>query len=159
MIIFDLDRTIWDCFDKNGNQIWAKQMIPPFHTENQFVIDDVNSKCSLKPGVVNYIKWLKKKNCIIYFCSVGAYYKMPRKFQPSIILLETFGILKFFDIKSVLKYKDFDKNLFLKNINERSIFFDDNDKIIKKASVFKKLKVIDAKKIDNWNNLIKAEIC
>ena len=159
MIIFDLDKTIWDCYDAHGNDIWAKQMISPFKKSQNTIIDDVGSKCILKPGILDYLKWLKKKRIRIFYCSVGAYYNLPKKFQPSLMLLNKFGILKMFDLNSVLKYKDFDKNLFLKKVKEASLFFDDNDKIIKKASLIKNLRVYDAKEINDWKYLIKSEIC
>ncbi len=32
--LFDLDNTLWDTFDKNGNPIWAKQLVPPYQIKN-----------------------------------------------------------------------------------------------------------------------------
>ena len=43
--LFDLDRTLWDCQNKYEQEIWAKQLIPPFrfatHYSENIIIDDV----------------------------------------------------------------------------------------------------------------------
>ena len=41
--LFDLDLTIWDCYDKHGNPIWAKQMVAPFKTQGNIVTEDRKS--------------------------------------------------------------------------------------------------------------------
>ena len=44
---------------------------------------------------------------------------------------------------------------FLKNkLNENSVFFDDNDHMLNSISRLTNFKVVDAKLIDDWRNLI-----
>ena len=154
MVIFDLDLTIWECHDVHGNNIWAKQLVPPFQIEGHIVYDDVKSKCTLRKGVYSYIKWLNDNGEIIGYCSVGAYKNLPLKLQPSIILLKKFDLLKFFNGPSMLEYKDYDKTKFLVKINEKSTFYDDNESILQNASKLINIDAIDAKKILNWLLLI-----
>ena len=154
MIIFDLDLTIWECFDKKGNNIWAKQLIPPFKFEKGIIYDDVGSNCSLRRGILEYIRWLYDKNNTISYCSIGAYKNLPSIYQPSILLLKKYDLMKFFNGPSILEYKTFDKINYLKKINEKSIFYDDNDKILEKAFGLENITPIDAKKIMNWEKLI-----
>ena len=37
---FDLDKNIFDTFDKYKNPIWARQMIPPFNKIDDYIIED-----------------------------------------------------------------------------------------------------------------------
>jgi hypothetical protein len=46
--LFDLDLTIWECLNKHGHSIWAKQMVAPFKTQGNIITDDVGSTCFLK---------------------------------------------------------------------------------------------------------------
>ena len=155
MIIFDLDLTVWECKDKNGNNIWAKQLLPPFNLEKETIFDDVGSKCTLKKGVFNYIKWLYENNHTICYCSIGSYKNLPLKFQPSIMLLKKFNLFSFFKNPSVLEYKTFNKMDYLSKIEGKAVFFDDNDKILSDASMLDNLEVTDAKSIKDWSLLIK----
>ena len=154
MIIFDLDLTVWECFNKDGEKIWAKQLLPPFNLKKGVIYDDVFSKCILKKGIFEYIKWLSKKGNIICYCSIGAYKSLPLSYQPSIILLKKFKLYDFFNGPSILEYKSYNKIKFLEKIKEKSIFYDDNDKILNDASSLKHIDVFDAKKIHNWSSLI-----
>ena len=154
MIVFDLDRTIWDCYDKYGNQIWAKQLIKPFTLEDGKIIDDVGSVCFLMKGIYSYIKWLNDNKETICYCSVGRYQNLPDEFQPSINILKVFNLFNFFNGPSILEYKTFSKNIFLEKIKEPSIFYDDNETFLKSVSKIKNFKVKDAKLIKDWEKLI-----
>ena len=52
------------------------------------------------------------------------------------------------------EYKNYDKMNFLESIIEKSVFYDDNDKILNDASSLKHIDVFDAKKIQDWSSLI-----
>ncbi len=154
MYIFDLDLTVWECFNIYNNPIWAKQLIPPFSKQKETITDDVGSRCILKKGVYKYINWLHNNNNTIGFCSVGSYKNLALENQPSIILLKKFNLYKMFNGPKVLEYKTFEKHKFLETISEDSIFFDDNEKFLKLVSKLNNFTVFDAKKINNWENLI-----
>ena len=53
-----------------------------------------------------------------------------------------------------LEYKNYNKMNFLESIKEKSIFYDDNDKILNDASSLECIEVFDAKKIQDWSSLI-----
>ena len=154
MYIFDLDLTVWECFNVHKKPIWAKQLIPPFIKKKYVITDDVGSKCILKKGFSKYIKWLNENGKIIGFCSVGSYQNLPKDLQPSILLLKKFNLYKMFNGPRVLNYKTFKKYDFLKTISEKSYFFDDNDKFLNSVSKLNNFSVIDAKNIYNWEDLI-----
>ena len=59
-----------------------------------------------------------------------------------------------FNGPKVLEYKTFEKIDFLKTISEKSFFFDDNEKFLDSVSKLKNFSIVDAKKINNWENLI-----
>ena len=154
MYIFDLDLTIWECYNSKKQAIWAKQLIPPFKKNYETLTDDVGSICILKKGIINYIRWLKSNNVMIGFCSVGSYKNLPIHLQPSILALKIFNLYEMFNGPKVLEYKTFEKIDFLKTITEKSFFFDDNEKFLDSVSKLKNFSVVDAKKINNWENLI-----
>jgi len=154
MHIFDLDLTLWDCFDKHGNSIWAKQLVPPYRLESDTIFDDVGSKCILRFGVREYLQNLKSKQYKIGFASVGGIYKLPNEFQPSIQLLTLFGIYEYFsDLKS-LQYKTADKTELLKYISEDVVFYDDSQNVLKNLKKYSNVTAIDSTNIMNWNKLI-----
>ena len=68
--IFDLDKTIWDCFDKFGNSIWAKQLLPPFSLSESIVLDDVQNTCHLRAGVKEYMYSFQQLCSKFGYCSV-----------------------------------------------------------------------------------------
>ena len=59
--LFDLDLTLWDTFDKHGNPIWAKQLIPPYHINGDLLTDDVFATCKLRKGIKEYLIHLREE--------------------------------------------------------------------------------------------------
>jgi hypothetical protein len=155
--IFDLDLTLWDCYNKHGDPIWAKQMVWPYHrqvTTNDILTDDVYSFCSLRRGVKEYLKHLKGEGHQIGFLSAGAYHSMPYSQQPSVRMLKMFGIYNDFDYIQVLAYKSFNKAETLTRINQPIIFYDDNQDVLNSVRDLKHVTAIDSKEILDWSNLI-----
>ena len=153
IFIFDLDRTLWDTKDKYSQNIWAKQLIPPYELEGDMVIDDVFSYCKLKPGVVEYLSFLSSKNKKIGFLSSGKLWGTIYKEQPSIYMLNFLGIHDFFNFNRDLLYKTFPKREYLKGFQD-CIFFDDNDEVLAEVSKLKNIKTVDSKEIADWSDLI-----
>ena len=154
MFIFDLDLTVWECFNSSKHPIWAKQLIPPFSIKNYCIEDDVGSSCYLKEGFFDFINYLYNKKHKIGYCSIGAYSGLKEFDQPSIKLLKTFKIYHMFNGPKILEYKTFNKYDYLKTISEKTYFFDDNDHIIKSISSLENIIVYDAKLISDWRNQI-----
>ncbi len=154
MYVFDLDLTIWETFDKRGSPIWAKQLIFPMQkiTED-LVIDDVGSTCSLKKGVREYFSLLKLNNLTIGYVSAGRHWNFDDDHQPSLHLLELFGLSHFFNGMKVLNYKTIKKSEILKEYKQKIIFYDDDDKVIEDVGQLSHVHIFDAKKIDDWSQM------
>ena len=125
--IFDLDKTIWDCSDVYGNSIWAKQLLPPFSINGLVITDDVGSTCRLRNGVHRYMSSLVSSRSLIGYCSVGRVLHLPDQYQPSILLLDMFGLNLFASRLCFLGYKTDSKVNHLANIGD-CIFYDDDQK-------------------------------
>ena len=155
--IFDLDLTIWECFNKNNDPIWAKQMVPPFRLIDGYIIDDVNSKCFLRKSIDQQLLKLHQENNKIGFLSVGAYHNLPYKIQPSILLLKKFNLYPFFNHIKRLEYKTFDKASVIKDIKEPLVFYDDNINVLKSVQKFNNVTAVDSTKISNWDDYEKSD--
>ena len=161
--LFDLDKTLWDCQNKYEQEIWAKQLVPPFrflpcgnvgHSEN-IIIDDVFSRCELREGVKDYLRKISTSENKIGFLSVGAYHGMEMERQPSVKLLQKFNIYEYFTHTKVLQYKTFDKKEILELVKKESdgeeiVFYDDDKKNLDKAKSLG-IKAVDSLNIKNWN--------
>tara|TARA_B100000214_G_scaffold109048_1_gene76933 strand:+ start:587 stop:1108 length:522 start_codon:yes stop_codon:yes gene_type:complete len=154
-LVLDLDKTIWDCYDKNFQEIWAKQLVPPFSTnkDNSELIDDVGGICRLKQDFRFFITEVAKLNLKVCFLSIGARQFTPLRFQPSYIALQEFNLLKFFSGKNHLLYKT-EKKIDFFNKNFISLFVDDSDENLKSVNELEYIKTIDAKLINSWANVI-----
>jgi predicted phosphatase len=150
--LFDLDLTIWEAHDKHGNHIWAKQLIFPLVTiNNSLVTDDVGSQCSLKPGIAEYLNFLKSSGADLGFVSAGRHSDLPDAFQPSLHLIELFDLKKYFNSLKILSYKDQKKSQHILNLAEQITFYDDDDRVIEDVKKVPGVKVVDAKKITDWS--------
>lgn len=148
--IFDLDKTIWDCYDKHGNSIWAKQLIPPFNLSTSEVVDDVQSVCRLRPGFKGYLDSLVSLDSMIGYCSVGKIFNLPYEYQPSIILLDLFQLNCFSPTLSFLGYKTDSKVQHLLDVGH-CIFYDDDPKHHRAVSHYPSIKVVDSSLIHDWS--------
>jgi hypothetical protein len=151
--LFDLDLTIWDCFNKHNDPIWAKQMVFPFNNTDDVIVDDVGSICILREGVKNYLKYLQSGNNKIGFVSAGKHPSIPYEHQQSVHLLRKFGIYNHFNFIKRLESKIYDKTLDVKFVVDKIVFYDDNDDVLNKMKQFKHVIAVDSKEL-NWNDLI-----
>lgn len=157
-VIFDLDKTIWNCYDKYGNSVWAKQMLQPFtKISPRDIIDDVNSTCILDPYIFDLMKDLQSIGKTLEFLSIGKRYDTPDIImQPSIQLIFAFG-LNFFNGIGSLYYKTEDKEKYLgKLIKGKTLYVDDNNDTLQKAKNLnlKNLTILDRKSFKHWNELL-----
>jgi predicted phosphatase len=156
IFIFDLDLTIWTTYDRHNNLIWAKQFTPPYLVNKNVITNDVGAKCVLKPGVKKYLKYLRDNNHELGFVSNGRCYGLPDEYQPSLCLLNLFDILKYFNGIKLLRYRDYDKNDAVKNI-DNVIFYDDNIDVLNNLHKLDNVKPVDANLINDWSELIGKE--
>jgi len=158
--IFDLDRTIWDTYSKYNNPIWAKQMLPPYEFRSGLeVVDDCFSVCRLHSGVAEFLKLLNESNKSVGFLSRGALYNEVYTRQPSIKLLELFGIYDLFNYKKILFYKSNDKGAILREIVEEKgdcVFIDDMKKDIDSANMVPGVNVINRYSFNSWEEFLKS---
>jgi predicted phosphatase len=140
--LFDLDNTLWDTFDKNGNPIWAKQLVPPYQIKDDVVTDDVFSYCRLRKGVREYLEHLQHEDNQLGFISVGSYFGMAFSKQPSIQMLDLFNISQYLNRFQVLEYKTFNKATFI-DVNPKNF-----------ASLKDNVICVDALNIHDWSQLI-----
>ena len=154
--IFDLDLTIWETFDRYGNPIWAKQLIFPLgDCKCDVIIDDVGSRCILKKGIREYLLHLSSQKKQIGFMSAGRHWDLDDFYQPSLHLLQIFGLTHYFTDHRILVYKTNKKSKYLNDLNGNIVFYDDDEKVIEDIKQFKNVKIYDAKKINDWTSLIK----
>ena len=127
-VVFDLDRTVWDTYDRFNTLIWAKQLVFPLSFNDAgHVVDDVGSVCILRPGITNFLSELFESGKLISFLSVGGIKARQPGFQPSLILLQMFDIGKYFEGDRLLLYKTCPKVGAL-SCTKSTIMFDDNAK-------------------------------
>ena len=153
--IFDLDRTIWDTVSKTGDPIWAKQMLCPYSAVNENrVVDDVFSVCTLHDGIQEFLENLAAKDKKIGFLSRGAAYEVPYEKQPSILLLKEFGIYDFFNYKKILVYKEKNKADYLHAIISdvrTCVFFDDMEKDLLAGQTVEGVIAVNRNSFKNWS--------
>jgi len=152
--LFDLDLTIWDCYDKHGNPIWAKQMVAPFKTQGNIVTDDVGSTCTLRYGVKDYLDYLKMNKHDIGFVSAGRHFDLPDNLQPSINLLKELQIYYKFGFIRVLEYKTYNKSKLVMYLKEPLVFYDDNVDVLNSICDIENVIAVDSKEIKDWTKLI-----
>lgn len=152
--LFDLDITLWDTYDKYGNQIWAKQMMRPFTIEGDVITDDVFSTCTLRKGVREYLFHLHNNGHELGFISVGAAKHIAYEKQPSYYLLHHFGIYKYFKDVKVLEHKFYNKLDTIEKLEGKIIFYDDSPKNLDAVKHLENVTAIDSFDIRDWSTLI-----
>lgn len=154
--IFDLDLTLWDTLDRRGHPIWAKQLIFPLHFDGaNRVVDDVGSACTLRGGVREYLGHLRDRGHSVGFVSSGRHWNLPDEFQPSISLMQHFGIAGYFNHIRVLNYKTGLKSDVLGNIGDTVWFYDDDARVLADVSRLKHVTAINSSAITDWREELK----
>ncbi len=135
-VIFDLDNTVFTTFDRYGNHIWSKQMIQPFYhdivDDVEQIIDDVGSICKLLPNRKDVIRSLAEQKFSIGYLSNGRSLALNESQQPTLIILEMFGLLGYFNSCRILQYKTGCKVAAIKSLFdlESCLVLDDDDRHI-----------------------------
>ena len=149
-----MDITLWDTYDKYGNQIWAKQMLRPFTLDNNVITDDVFSTCTLRKGVREYLEHLHSEGNQLGFISVGAAKHTSYQKQPSYFLLHHFNIYKYFSDIKVLEHKNYNKVETIEKIQSKVVFYDDSLKNLESVKHLNNVIAVNSLNIKDWSTLI-----
>ena len=151
--IFDIDRTLIDTHDCDGNLIWLKNLKPPFRLVNTSCIEDtVGSRCTLHEGAREFLNLLDVMGKEIGYLSVGGLLDTPDDKQPSIIVLKMFGIYKVFNGPKILLYKTASKVDKLEQI-DNCVFFDDDEHHIEAAKKLESVFTVSRHDFNTWGSL------
>lgn len=135
-VIVDLDNTLFHTSDKYGNHIWAKQLVQPFAhvlADNvEKIVDDVGSACILRPDAKPFLNELSRMNCQVGFISNGRAFALEERQQSSLVVLNMFGLMPYFNLCRILQYKTACKIMALRTVcsPDECFFVDDDDKIL-----------------------------
>lgn len=152
--IFDIDRTLIDTKDSDGQLIWLKNMQPPYRAISAVCIEDANgSRCYLQKGAREYLALLDALGKTIGYLSVGGLKDTPDENQPSIIIMKMFGIYQYFNGPKHLLYKTATKHDKLAQL-ECCVFFDDDEKHIAAAQEIESVFVVDRNSFSSWESML-----
>lgn len=153
--IFDLDFTVYECFDKHKNRIWAKQLVEPFtKLSEESLVDDVGSVCLLKTGIRTYLEHLSKIKVRLGFITNARHKALPDEFQPATKALLFFDLLDYFNDIRIIQYKTESKIPHLSRLDGEINYFDDDDHILTDCKKISGLVAIDAKIITDYSLLM-----
>jgi len=147
ILFIDLDKTLYDCYDRNGNPIWGKQLIPPFFKDKDVITDDVYSRCVLRPNVRVFLESMSQIFQCHYITHAG-YFGLPMANQPSRLIMESFGLSKYFVSEGII-YKDESKSKYIDSFDTDYVLIDDSQLNLLEASSRYKFP-IDSSKITDW---------
>jgi len=160
-IIFDLDRTLWNCFTTEGQEIGAYQTIPPYVLQSEnIVVDSKGSVIQLQEGVRELLESLDSldKNLGIVsrgqtLIDVDKRIEVPFSAQPSAILLKKFDLYKYFNMGVTLKAFE-DKKFYVKQ-EGKTLFIDDDKRWLESVNQREDIDVLNRKSFKNWEDLLR----
>ena len=150
---FDLDRTIWNTYDKYGHPIWARQMIEPYTVIDKFTIqDDCLSVCKLDHDIIDFFESIKMHE--ISYISCGGNLNVVYHEQPSVKLLKLFNIYDFFSANKILIHKNQNKHEHIILNNKRVFFIDDStDELEKMKAMYPSVNCINRASFIQWKDI------
>jgi len=155
-VVFDLDRTIWDCFTSQGTSIGAYAMQAPFELKSGVLIKDTNGNyCKLQEGVRTLIKSLDADNMNLGIVSSGEQENVTSNAQPSVMMLKKFHLHKYFNLYVVCK-QGINKREYVRPFG-RTLFIDDDEENIEQVKVNEKVDVLNRKVFEDWDELFQKK--
>lgn len=150
---FDLDRTIWNTYNKFGQPIWARQMIAPYTLIDKYTIqDDCLSICKLDVDISDFFKKITSNK--ISYISRGGNLNIKYEEQPSVKLLKLFNVYEFFNDNKILIHKNQVKHEHLIINADKIIFIDDSDEELEKMKIaHPSIVCIKRESFVNWKDL------
>lgn len=151
---FDLDRTIWNTYDKFGQPIWARQMIAPYTIIDKYTIqDDCLSICKLDPDIIDFFTSIKLHK--ISYISRGGNLNVLYDNQPSVKLLKLFNIHHVFSKNKILIHKNQIKHEHIVlDDSQKTIFVDDSiDELEKMKHAYPSIICINRQSFTHWKDI------
>ena len=156
-VVFDLDRTIWECFTSEGTSIGAYAMTAPFELKSGLLIKDINGNyCKLQEGVRTIIKSLDADDINLGVVSSGEKENTPLQAQPSVMLLKKFDLYKYFNLYVVCK-QGINKREYVRPFG-KTLFIDDDNENLDEVKVNEKVDVLDRKVFEDWDHLFQKKV-
>lgn len=152
-IYLDLDRTIWNTYDKYGQPIWARQMISPYNLlDDNTIQDDCLSICKLDFDIRDFLKTLSAYK--VSYISRGGNLNVKYDDQPSVKLLRLFNIYNVFLDEKILIHKNQIKHEHMVLNADKVIFIDDStDELEKMQSAYPSIVCINRATFVNWKDI------
>lgn len=156
-VVFDLDKTIWECFTPEGTSIGAYTMTAPFELKSGLLIKDINGNyCKLQEGVRTIIKSLDADDINLGVVSSGEKEHTPLQAQPSVMLLKKFDLYKYFNLYVVCK-QGINKREYVRPFG-KTLFIDDDNENLDEVKVNEKVDVLDRKVFEDWDHLFQKKV-
>jgi len=159
-IIFDLDNTIWDCFNPTGTGIGAYTTEAPYELQEKDIIVDINGNViRLQEGIRECLEILDNNNKNLGIVSGGqklsditSRISIPIQAQPSIMLLKKFDIYKYFNYDIILKA--FVNKLEYVRPLGKTLFIDDMQDNLSDVQQNPKIDVLWRKSFQTWQQVL-----
>tara|TARA_R110002020_G_C16318711_1_gene774592 strand:+ start:3495 stop:3974 length:480 start_codon:yes stop_codon:yes gene_type:complete len=151
----DLDKTIWNCYDRTGVEVWAKELDGPFNISEDSPdrVIASNGVCELQSGVREFFLKTKNEAHSINTISAGADFVNKFEDQPSYLLLKLLGLLEYQD-NIVLQTRELNKGRFLSKLNNKNIVFIDDDPLQIRSSNDYNVFSINRGSFTLWSTLV-----
>jgi hypothetical protein len=147
MIWFDLDKTLWNSYNFNGDEFFAKNVRNPKYVDHlRTTVYGELGIIKLQVGVHSIIEALSQ-DYSIGIISLGGLQGVSLELQPSYKALELFGLLKYIS-KIVLTYKDGNKGELLNGEKVSLVIDDDPTQLVSMSS--KGFNVLDRAELKDW---------
>ena len=152
-VIFDLDKTIWDCYKSDGTSIGAYATTAPYELVADNMVMDVNRNIiRLQPGVKKVLDVLDNCDLNMGIVSSGELDDRPFGAQPSTMLLKKFDIYKYFNYDIVLR-RGADKSKYVKAFGE-TLFIDDDQEHLVNVNQAGEADVLRRSAFAKWEDLL-----
>lgn len=151
-VIFDLDKTIWECFDARGTSIPAFKMEPPFELVDEGLVKDIRENlCRLQPNFKDVLASLDDYGLNLGVVSRSALEDVSDEAQPAKMLIGKLDILRYFTYLVVIK-AGIDKGDYARP-DGRTLFIDDDQKMLQAVNTRGLVDVLSRTKFMGWEKL------
>jgi magnesium-dependent phosphatase-1 len=155
-VLFDLDNTVWNCYNQKGSSIDSCELNYPFHLIDENTVKDVDGNiCVLQKNIKDVLENLDDWGINLGIVSRSAKENVPDEAQPAIMLLKKFDIYKFFNYIVVIK-SEIDKADYAKPYG-KTLFIDDDKEQLESVNKRGLVDTLDRKSFKDWNNLFSYE--
>jgi len=151
-VLFDLDLTIWNCYNPMGDSLPALKLEPPFTlVDSDTVKDSKGNLAILQPNVRDVLENLDEYGINLGVVSASAVPDLADEAQPALMLLRKLDIYQFFNYIVVIKTK-INKGDYAKP-DGKTLFIDDDPKQIQAVNERGLVDVLNRHSFADWNDL------